>query len=169
MKTPIHGRTKTGRHHGGMDTDSQEVSFTEFLHNPDPVAQLTAHGPVRMTRPDGEDLVLFSATQWQADRNGMLCAAAIMGAAVDDSEAPFTVRLRTPFQWMVFLSEDEQVAFSAELVDTCLACAEVGQFGPLSRVVSQWAGTAAAYSVGMKADGEELDWLDVNTSVPRPT
>lgn len=152
-----------------MNPAQQTATFSHFLRSPNEVAAATANGSVLLTRRGEGDLVLLSAESERRNRAGMQFAVSTISAAVADWPDSFAHRLHQPFPWMTFLSQHEQEEFAAELVEVSRACASLGRFEGLARVIRQWSNTAAAYESGVTADASELEWLETPVRVERPS
>jgi len=146
----------------------QTATFSELLRSPKDVVGAAEHGEVTITRRDGEDLVLTTASSVRRSRDGLEFAAGIVAAAVAARPESFAQRLSSPFPWMTFLSEVEQEAFANEVVDLARACATVHEFEPLAIAVHAWRSTAQAYASGVHRDGSDIAWLDEAAVVERP-
>lgn len=120
-----------------------------------------------LTRSDGEDLMLTSATPARHDRQGLDLAAQLIAASLDTSGRAFTVRLQEPFPWIGFLSPPEQEEFAQDVVATARACAAVRQFDRLVLTLQDWKRTAEAYVSGLTAS-IDVGWLTGATYAADP-
>jgi hypothetical protein len=148
--------------------ESQTVQFSELSRNSKEVAEATERGPVRITRRDGESLILVKASDVERARVGQQLAAQIVSAAVGSWPASFADRLRAPFPWIEFLSPEHREAFAQEVVNVARACASVATFGRLEITIDAWRATAQAYAEGVDPTGADLASLDEPESVPDP-
>lgn len=146
----------------------QTANFSDLLRTPKVVTAAAERGEVTLTRRDGEDLVLSSALAAERSRVGLEIAAGIVAAAVAEWPESFAHRLHQPFPWMRFLSDGEQEAMAAELVETARACASLHAFEPLAIAIRGWQATAQAYATGVPRDGSDLEWLEEHDEVERP-
>ena len=154
--------------HMGTATVQQTATFSDLLRSPKDVVGAAERGEVTITRRDGEDLVLTTAVSARRNRDGLALASNIIAAAVAVWPESFADRLRVPFPWMTFLSDEEQEMFATELVDLSRACAAVHQFDRLAIAIHAWQSTAEAYAAGVPRGGGDVDWLDDVTVVERP-
>ncbi|MFT4163923.1 MAG: hypothetical protein QM650_01615 [Microlunatus sp.] len=147
---------------------TQTVQFSDLSRKSKEVAELTEHGPVTITRRDGESLLLLKASDAERHHHGQVVAAQIVGAAVQAWPGSLAEKLRLPFPWIEFLTEDERSAFAHEIVDVARACATFATFDRLESVVSSWQATAEAAALGIDPTGKDLEWLVEPVPVPRP-
>lgn len=147
---------------------TQTVQFSDLSRKSKEVAELVDHGPVTITRRDGESLLLVKASDVERHRHGQMVAAQIVGAAVQAWPDSLAENLRGPFPWLEFLTEDEREAFAHEVVEVARACATFDTFDRLESVVSSWQATAEAAALGIDPDGGDLEWLAEPVPVSQP-
>jgi hypothetical protein len=138
----------------GMISAARTVRSSALSRNSRAVFDAVDHGPVLITRRDGETLVLSKASEADRDRRGLELASVVVAAALAPDSRPFTQRLRQPFPWLAFLSPDDQSAFATEVVDVARACAAISQFGPLLRTVDAWRSSAEQAAAGPAPDDQ---------------
>ncbi len=151
-----------------MAQADQKATFSKLLRSPNDVARAAELGEVTISRRDGEDLVLTTASGLRRNREGLRFATEIISAAVADSPESFGRRLFDPFPWTRFLSDVERELFAKEMIDTSRACAAINRFEPLSIAVAAWQSTAEAYAGGEPRDGSDIEWLASPILVARP-
>ncbi|WP_104063787.1 type II toxin-antitoxin system Phd/YefM family antitoxin [Arthrobacter sp. 4R501] len=140
-------------------TISRTAQSSELSRNPANVFKAAEEGPVRITRRDGEPLVLLTSTEFDREHEGAELAAHLVTASLGDPQVPFVERLRGPFPWIAFLSEADEAAFAREIVAITRACASVGRFDKALVALRAWRSTAEAISAGYTPD-DQLDWIE---------
>lgn len=153
-----------------MSTDAlhRSVQSSELSRNSASVFAAAEAGPVTITRRDGEDFILATASDARREHRAMEIAAGLIAASLAGAPPSLPERLRGPFPWIEFLSDAERMAFADEIVRVMRACAAVGDYRQLLITFHAWRSTAEAYAHGLPHD-EALHWLDSPVSVPRPT
>lgn len=135
------------------------VQSSELSRNPAAVFAAAEDGPVDVTRRDGEDLVLMSASHAAGERQALSIAAELVAASTSQHGDALVDRLRQPFPWLEFLAVDDRERFVREIVDVTRACASVGEYSRLLATFAAWRSTAEAIAHGYTPD-EALEWLD---------
>lgn len=125
------------------------------------------HGPVEVTRRDGEPLVLTRKSEYEDHFAALSSAADLIAASLAPGDTPFEHRLRERMPWMRFLTEQDQHLFSHDIVDVARSCAAVRDFGPFLTELAEWHATAAAVAAGFTAP-DDLDWLDEPATAADP-
>lgn len=138
------------------------VQSSELSRNPAAVFAAAEDGPVDVTRRDGEDLVLMSASRAAGERQALSIAAELVAASTSQDGRALVDRLRQPFPWLEFLAPEDRERFTREIVDVTRACASVGEYSRLLAAFSAWHSTAEAIAHGYTPD-EALEWLDGET------
>ena len=154
----------------GMGTAAvvhRTVQSSDLSRNPASVFEAAEHGPVTITRRDGESLVLVRASDVARQREGLELAAHLVAASLAPDDVPFVERLRAPFPWVEFLTPADREAFAQEVVDVARACAAVSRFDRLLLTLTAWRSTAEAIAAGYTHD-DQLDWLDQPAPVADP-
>jgi PHD/YefM family antitoxin component YafN of YafNO toxin-antitoxin module len=146
---------------------SRTVQSSDLSRNPASVFAAADEGPVTITRRDGEALVLARASDVDKERQGLELAAQLVAASLAPADVPFVERLRGPFPWLEFLSQQHREQFAAEIVDVARACAAVSRFDRLLVTLAAWRATAEAIAAGYTSD-DELEWLDEPAAVADP-
>lgn len=134
-------------------------------HSADVFAEAEDH-PVRITRRDGEPLVLTS--QREVDERALLLqfAADLITVTLDD-EGTLDSRMARKFEWMHALSAADQAACAQDLVDAARASFSTGQAHLAVTELTSWRETATAIAAGLTA--APVDWLDAMPQVERPS
>jgi PHD/YefM family antitoxin component YafN of YafNO toxin-antitoxin module len=143
------------------------VQSSELSRNSAAVFQAVDHGPVTITRRDGETLVLTKESDLRHQREGLELAAHLVAASLAPGDLPFVDRLRGPFPWVEFFSPSDREAFAREIVDVARACAAVSRFDRLLLTLTAWHSTAQAIAAGYTHE-EGLEWLEVPEPVANP-
>lgn len=125
------------------------------------------HGPVEVTRRDGEPLVLTRKSDYDDHVAALGIAADLIAASLEPNDSPLERRLLARFPWLRFVSDDDQRTFAREIIDTARSCAAVHDFTPFVVELSEWRATASAAAAGFTSP-EDLDWLDEPVGVPDP-
>ena len=148
------------------DTERRRVQSSELSRNPAGVFAAAEHGPVTITRRDGEDFVLTRAQDAEKQRRGVEAGLRVASSLVL-SGPDLALRLREPFPWIEFLSESDRLRLASEIVEVARACAAVANFDPLLIALAGWKSTAVAIAAGYPRD-EDLEWFDEGPTVADP-
>ncbi|MFT4088235.1 MAG: prevent-host-death protein [Gordonia sp. (in: high G+C Gram-positive bacteria)] len=135
-------------------------------HSAEVFAEAEDH-PVRVTRRDGEDLVLMSQREADGRERLLEFAAQLIGVAVDD-DGPLASRMSRVFPWMLALSPEDRATCAQDLVDAARASFFTDQPYLALAELTSWRETATAMAAGLgRADVEWLD-ADADVVVERP-
>lgn len=145
----------------------RSIQSSELSRNPASVFAEAEHGPVAITRRDGEDFVLTTARRAEEERRAFAIGADLVAASVSSTGGSLVERLRGPFPWLEFLSPTSRERFAVEIIDVTRACAAVGQFDRLLSTLAAWQASAEAIASGYTLDGD-LEWLDEPPLVDDP-
>jgi hypothetical protein len=116
-----------------------------------------ANHPVRITRRDGESLVLMSQSADQA-RASLLELAAQLVAVTTSAEGTLSGRMSDSFPWMLALSPADRVACADAVLDAARASFATNQPHMAFAELTAWRETATAVAAGF---GEKsVEWLD---------
>ncbi|MGL5910821.1 MAG: type II toxin-antitoxin system Phd/YefM family antitoxin [Phycicoccus sp.] len=137
-----------------MNDARRTFRSSELSRNSREVFEAADRGPVLITRRDGAALVLSGADEADRSRRGLELAAAVVGAALGPDHRPIVERLRGPFPWMAFLSQNDQAALATEVVDVARACAAIAQFDPLLRTADAWRASAQQAAAASASEGD---------------
>lgn len=133
-------------------------------HSAEVFAEAEEH-PVRVTRRDGETLVLMSQREAEARARLLSFAAQLITAALDGSGS-LAERMSKVFPWMLALSQDDREACAQDLVDAARASFSTDQPHLAIAELTSWKETAAAMAAGL--GGIDVQWLDADEPVERP-
>lgn len=148
-------------------------SFTlsTFLRSPNEVIDRLDEGDVVLTRREGEALRVSKESSHHGERAMIAALSQLIAAVVTRKESAFEIAetlRKGPFPWLEFLPGDARSNFVGEFLRTAHACADVEHFEPLAILVGNWRETAVAYSLGLKVDLDELEYLVAPEDVSRP-
>ena len=111
-------------------------------------------GDVLLRRRDAEPLRLSRALNQGAAQEALSAAARLMAPLFTrkaNNSVEDTAHAQLP--WTRFLPTKERHAFLTEFLREFEACADLGDFTALGRVLVEWKNTAAVYAEGL---GEDL-------------
>lgn len=147
---------------------TNELTWSAFLREPTNIDSLLQQGDVVLRRRDGEALRL-SRDSKESDQRQALAAVARLLAPVISSAARKTLEpsVGTQLPWTRFLPDEDRRLFLSEFLEQFEACADLGDFSPLGRLLAEWKNSANAYAEGI---GEELKRpvRFIGAHVPRP-
>lgn len=147
---------------------THELNWSTFLREPTRIEPLLERGDVVLKRRNGEALRLSRESRSVDERQVLLAAARLFSA---DIAADHGRRLgkdvpdRLP--WTRFLPEEDRATFVAEFLSHLEACADLGDFTALGRLLAEWKNTAAAFANGT-ASKLKQPVKKVGGRVPRP-
>ena len=127
-----------------------ELTWSAFLREPTLVEPLLAKGDVLLKRRDAEPLRLTRATGDDAVRDALSAAARLLAPAAGagfSEGLDYDVDARLP--WTRFLPTDDRTQFVKEFVREFEACADLGDFTSLGRLLIEWKNTAALHAEGL--------------------
>ncbi|WP_024366968.1 hypothetical protein [Arthrobacter sp. TB 26] len=124
-----------------------------------------AYHPVRITRRDGESLVLMSESADRA-REALLELAAQLVAVSTSIEGTLADRMSDRFPWMLALSPADQDACATAVLVAARASFATQQPHMAVAELTAWRETATAIAAGLS--NEPVEWLDEAESVERP-
>ncbi|OJH35169.1 hypothetical protein [Cystobacter ferrugineus] len=147
---------------------THELTWSAFLREPTSVEPMLEKGDVLLKRRDGEALRLSRESRGANTRQAIIDAVRLLRA--DPSADPIRgsdrgVTNRLP--WTRFLPEEDRLTFVTEFIDHLEACADLGDFTALGRLLEEWKNTAAAYADGV-APALKRPVKAVGGRVPRP-
>lgn len=138
---------------------------SEVSRNPAAVFDAAAQHPIRVTRRDGDDLVLMSQREADA-RDSLLELAAQLIAATTDDTGTLAQRLADRLPWMLALSPADQELCATELIAAARASFATSQAHLAVTTITSWRETAFALAAGLGS--EPVDWLAESEIVERP-
>ncbi|NVJ08980.1 hypothetical protein HUW63_27565 [Myxococcus sp. AM001] len=147
---------------------TSELNWSTFLREPTRVEPLLEKGDVVLKRRDGDALRLSRASRSDDERQAIASAARLLAAGFEKRiSRDFGQRVAERLPWTRFLPQADRVTFVQEFLGQLEACADLGDFGSLGRLLAEWKNTAAAFAEGV---GSELARPvgDVGKRVPRP-
>jgi hypothetical protein len=127
-----------------------EVTWSSFLREPTQVEKWLERGDVLLKRREGATLRLSRETREAAQKEALVAAVRLLvGTASPAESAAFdqaTVATRLP--WTRFLPPADRERFAAEFLSTLEACADLGEFSALGRLLADWRATASLHADG---------------------
>lgn len=138
---------------------------SDVSRNPAAVFDAAAQHPIRVTRRDGDDLVLMSQREADA-RDGLLELAAQLIAATTDDTGSLADRLADRLPWMLALSPTGREECATELIAAARASFATNQAHLAAAVMTSWRETAIAMAAGLGS--EPVEWLPGGELVERP-
>lgn len=133
-------------------TTTHELTWSAFLREPTLVDPLLAKGDVLLKRRDAEPLRLSRATGDDATRDALSTAARLLAPAAGEEmreKLDRDVDARLP--WTRFLPDADRKLFVKEFVREFEACADLGDFTSLGRLLVEWKNTASLHAEGLAA------------------
>jgi len=143
------------------------TTFTDLLRKPKVVLARIDEGQVRITRRDGDDLVILRAGELDALVEGVALSSRLM-RAVSRTNGDVAAALSDLFAWTAELSPAELAAYAVEMRELAFAAGELGAFEHLLRAQKEWEETARAYAMGMHPVGR-IETRAVPVLVDRPS
>ena len=126
------------------------VNFSELINSSRSTAALVeTHSSVLLRRRDGEDLVLSTKDQWDAERSYLSTATRFMVALMRDDARGRQVAMDLigeVFPWTHFLPDNEIGEFAAELAETARAADSIGNVEATAALVAAWRHTAEVHA-----------------------
>lgn len=124
-----------------------------------------ADHPVRVTRRDGEDLVLMSEST-DAARTALLELAAQLVAVSTSTDGTLADRMSDRFPWMLALSPADRDTCADAVLAAARASFATNQPHLAIAELNSWRETATAIAAGLGK--EPVEWLDEPEAVKRP-
>ncbi|YCI97804.1 prevent-host-death protein [Arthrobacter sp. R3-55] len=124
-----------------------------------------ADHPVKVTRRDGESLVLMSESA-NAARVSLLELAAQLVAVSTSMEGTLADRMSDRFPWMLALSPDDRVACAEKVLAAARASFATNQPHLAIAELTSWRETATALAAGLGR--VPVEWLEASEAVERP-
>ncbi|PYI67655.1 prevent-host-death protein [Arthrobacter livingstonensis] len=121
--------------------------------------------PVRVTRRDGEALVLMSESADRA-RASLLELAVQLVAASTNTDGSLASRMSDRFPWMLALSSADREVFANDIWTAARASFATNQPHLATAELKSWSESATAIAAGL--GNEPVEWLDDSESVERP-
>ncbi len=124
-----------------------------------------ADHPVRVTRRDGESLVLMSESA-DAARISLLELAAQLVAVSTSTEGTLAARMSDRFPWMLALSPADRKTCADNVLAAARASFATNQPHLAIAELTSWRETATAIAAGLGK--EPVEWLEDSEAVERP-
>src|SRR5947209_5532160 len=107
-----------------------EVAFSQFLRDPNPVAEAAGHGDVLLRRRNAPALLLSSADRGESSFEGVRILAQMLREVEADTKIREAVgdALLQAVPWATVLRPSELEAFTAEFLRTMEGAAELRTF-----------------------------------------
>ncbi|MDP2339351.1 MAG: hypothetical protein Q8O67_00220 [Deltaproteobacteria bacterium] len=128
---------------------THELTWSAFLREPTLVEPLLAKGDVLLKRRDAEPLRLTRASGDEATRDALSTAARLLAPAAGDERANVEEHLDARLPWTRFLPQEDRKLFAKEFVREFEACADLGDFTSLGRMLADWKNTASLHAEGL--------------------
>jgi len=142
------------------------ATFTDLLRKPKEVLAHIDEGQVRITRRDGDDLVILRCHDLDVLERGVALASRLI-RAIGRNKGDVAAALSDLFAWAGEFTPGELRAYAAEIEQLLYAACELGTFERLLRAQQEWKETAVAYAMGMKPV-EPLELPAAPVRVDRP-
>lgn len=165
---PTQTSERIQNYHAGMPSafrTDHTFASSEVSRNPAAVFEAAEQHPIRVTRRDGDDLVLMSQREADA-RESLLDFAAQLIAAMTDDTGALAQRLANRLPWMLALSTSDQEECAAELVTAARASFATNQVQLVTAAITSWRETAIALAAGLGT--QPVEWLTDAEVVERP-
>lgn len=141
-------------------------TFTDLLRKPKEVLAHIDQGPVRITRRDGDDLVILRGHDLDVLESGVALSSRLI-RAIGRNKGGVEAALTDLFAWTGEFTPRELAAYAAEIEQLVYAASELGTFERLLRAQQEWQETARAYAVGMRPV-EPIELPAIPALVDRP-
>ncbi|WP_262001610.1 hypothetical protein [Microbacterium sp. Mcb102] len=125
------------------------ATFTDLLRKPKVVLAHIDEGQVRITRRDGDDLVILRGRDIDVLESGVSLSSQVL-RAIGRNKGDVEAALSDLFAWTSEFSASELKEYAAEIERLVYAASELGSFERLLRTQQEWQETASAYAMGMR-------------------
>lgn len=142
------------------------ATFTDLLRKPKEVLANIDEGQVRITRRDGDDLVILRGHDLDTLEKGVALSSQLI-RAIGRNNNNVAAALTELFAWTAEFSPAELAAYGNEVEQLVYAASELGTFERLLRAQRSWRETALAYAAGLRPV-EAIELLDEPVRVERP-
>ncbi|MFF1830324.1 prevent-host-death protein [Paenarthrobacter sp. NPDC058040] len=146
-------------------TSRTTFQSSELSRSSAEVFAAAADHPVRVTRRDGEALVLMSESADRA-RSSLLELAAQLVAVSTSTEGTLAGRMSDRFPWMLALSHADQETCASEVLAAARASFATNQPHLAIAELTAWRESATAIAAGLGR--EPIEWLEESEPVERP-
>jgi len=137
-------------------------TFTDLLRKPKVVLERMDEGQVRITRRDGDDLVILRAHDLDSLVDGVALSSRLI-RAIGRNRGDVAAALVDLFAWTGEFSPAELVEYATEMERLVFTDSELGSFERLLRAQKEWEETARAYALGMRP----VDPIELAPDSPR--
>ena len=142
------------------------ATFTDLLRKPKEVLAHIDEGQVRITRRDGDDLVILRGHDLDVLEKGVALSSRLI-RAIGRNKGDVAAALSDLFAWTGEFTPGELRAYVVEIEQLVYAASELGTFERLLRAQQEWKETAVAYAMGMKpVEPVELPVVAVRVNRP---
>ena len=124
-------------------------TFTDLLRKPREVLAHVDEGKVRITRRDGDDLVILRVDDLDVLERGVALSSQLI-RAIGRTNGDVTAALTDLFVWTGEFNPGELSAYAADIERLVYTASELGTFERLLRAQQEWQETATAYAMGMR-------------------
>lgn len=142
------------------------ATFTDLLRKPKDVLAHIDEGQVRITRRDGDDLVILRGSDLDALEQGVALSSQVL-RAIGRNRGDVSAALTELFAWVSEFSASELAAYAEDMERLVYSASELGSFDRLLRAQHEWQQTAAAYAMGMRP-GDPIRVQAAASPVERP-
>lgn len=122
--------------------------------------------PVRISRRDGEPLVLMTAKANQEIERMLEIAGQLIGIALEEDDRSLGERFANKYEWMFALDPVDREACADELINAARAAFATKRAEILLREFASWEATAYAVADGLKP--RNIEWEIDSKLVQRP-
>jgi len=150
--------------------EAHELTWSSFLREPTSVERWLERGDVLLRRREGETLRLSRESKDAAQREAVLAAVRLLTLAAGHASKQMPLdeaQIAERLPWTRFLPAADRNRFVDEFLRTLEACADLGDFSAIGRLLEDWKVTASLHSQGIA--GRLKGPLRVTRAkVPRP-
>ncbi|MHA3722947.1 hypothetical protein ACXR2T_03610 [Leucobacter sp. HY1910] len=142
------------------------ATFTDLLRRPKEVLARINEEQVRITRRDGDDLVILRGHDLDVLESGVALSSQLI-RAIHRNSGNVEVALTELFAWANDFKDSELAEYATEIESLLYSASELGSFERLLRVQTEWRETAAAYAMDMTPT-DPVEFTDPPRRAPRP-
>lgn len=124
------------------------ATFTDLLRKPKDILAHIDEGQVRITRRDGDDLVILRGHDLDVLASGVALSSQLL-RAIGRNKGDVVAALKDLFAWTSEFTDSELAEYAEEIERLVYSASELGSFESLLRAQQEWQETAAAYAMGM--------------------
>lgn len=124
-----------------------EATLTEFLRDPNAVAETLSLRDVVLHRRNAEDILLSLRSRADAEDEAIALVARLLTMVVADQRGKaLLAEAAASIPWVTFLPDKDRDQFVLELLKTAEGAAELGSMAGLRQLIAEWKATAAVHS-----------------------